>query len=51
LAAHERVFFVFDDSDEIAVEKARDAWKAAKAAGHEVTYWKQDAAGRWQKAG
>ena len=49
-AAHERVFFVFDDSDEAAVERAREAWKAAKAAGHDVTYWKQDAAGRWQKA-
>ena len=48
-ASHERVFFVFDDSDEAAIEKAREAWKAAKAAGHDVTYWKQDAAGRWQK--
>ena len=48
-ASHERVFFVFDDSDEAAIEKAREAWKAVKAAGHDVTYWKQDAAGRWQK--
>ena len=47
--AYERVVFVFDDADQDAVDRARAAWKAAKAAGHEVTYWKQDASGRWQQ--
>jgi DNA polymerase-3 subunit chi len=42
---------LFDGGDEAAVGRARDQWKALKAAGHEVTYWQQDAAGRWsQKA-
>lgn len=38
---------VFDGRDDTAVAVARDQWKAFKAAGHDVTYWQQDEAGRW----
>ncbi len=46
----ERVVDLFDGNDDAAVEAARVRWKQAKAAGHEVTYWKQSDAGRWEKA-
>lgn len=48
---YERVVFLFDDADQEAVRQARETWKAARAAGHAVTYWRQDARGRWSKAG
>ena len=44
-----RVVFLFDGRDPAAVEVARAAWKEAKAAGHEVTYWKENSAGKWEK--
>jgi DNA polymerase-3 subunit chi len=44
-----RVVFIFDGRDEDAVARARAAWQAAKGKGHEVSYWQQDAEGRWQK--
>jgi DNA polymerase-3 subunit chi len=45
----ERVVFLFDGKDAEAVEEARNVWKSSKAAGHAVTYWREDAQGRWQK--
>lgn len=48
---YERVVFLFDDADQDAVRDARETWKAARAAGHAVTYWRQDERGRWTKAG
>jgi DNA polymerase-3 subunit chi len=45
----ERVFDLFDGRDEAAVAAARRRWAAAKAAGHELTYWKQTDRG-WEKA-
>lgn len=50
LDAFDRVFDLFDGRDENAVAAARRRWAAAKAAGHELTYWKQTARG-WEKAG
>ncbi len=44
----ERVFDLFDGSDEAAVQAARQRWSAAKAAGHDLTYWQQGERG-WQK--
>ena len=38
---------VFDGADGDAVSGARDAWKRFKAAGHQVTFWKQEDDGRW----
>lgn len=48
-AAYERVVLLFDGEDPEAVEMARSRWSEAKAAGAEVTYWKADQNGRWQR--
>jgi DNA polymerase-3 subunit chi len=44
-----RVAYVFDGRDQDAVASARAAWRAAKAEGFAVSYWQQDADGRWQQ--
>jgi DNA polymerase III subunit chi len=46
-----RIVLLFDGHDPSAVQTARDAWKAAKAAGHDVTYWKESPTGKWEKQG
>jgi len=46
-----RVVLMFDGRDEAALGRARDAWKDAKAAGHDVTYWKESASGKFEKQG
>jgi DNA polymerase-3 subunit chi len=48
LAGWERVFDLFDGSDEAAVAAARVRWAAAKTAGCELTYWQQTGQG-WKK--
>lgn len=47
-AAWERVFDLFDGTDETAVIAARERWAVAKAKGCELTYWRQTEAG-WAK--
>lgn len=42
---------LFDGHDEAAVEAARRRYTEARAASHDVTYWRQSAAGKWEKAG
>ncbi len=42
---------LFDGNDNDAVDRARSAWKDAKAAGHEATYWQQSERGRWERKG
>jgi DNA polymerase-3 subunit chi len=42
-----RVAYVFDGRDQDAVARAREAWREAKARGHAVSYFQQDANGRW----
>jgi len=49
LAGYERAIHLFDGNDPDAVDNARAQWKVAQAAGHAVTYWQQDEAGRWQQ--
>ena len=44
----DRVFELFDGVDAGSVASARQRWAAAKAAGHELTYWRQGERG-WQK--
>jgi DNA polymerase III subunit chi len=44
-----RIVLLFDGRDPGAVEAARGAWKDAKAAGHDVTYWKESPSGKWEK--
>lgn len=48
LAEWSRVFDLFDGGDEAAVLAARQRWTAARAAGHALTYWRQDERG-WTK--
>ena len=45
----ERVFALFDGGDAAAVAQARLRWTATKAAGHDMTYWKQTERG-WERA-
>jgi DNA polymerase-3 subunit chi len=49
LNGYERAIHLFDGNDPDAVDLARAQWKSAQAAGHAVTYWQQDEAGRWQQ--
>jgi DNA polymerase-3 subunit chi len=51
LAALTRIVLMFDGRDATALAAARAAWKDAKAAGHDVTYWKESASGKWEKQG
>jgi DNA polymerase-3 subunit chi len=46
---YERIVVLFDGQDTSAVERARAAWKRAKASGAACTYWQQSAGGRWEK--
>ena len=48
LGAFTRVFDLFDGNDDGAVGRARERWKAAKAAGHVLSYWQQGVRG-WEK--
>lgn len=48
VSAYSRVCDLFDGNDEAAVDAARARWKAAKAAGHTLTYWQQGDKG-WEK--
>jgi DNA polymerase-3 subunit chi len=50
-AAFTRIVLIFDGRDPAAVDTARAAWKDAKAAGHDVTYWKESPTGKWDKQG
>jgi len=45
----ERCFDLFDGRDEEAVSAARERWKAAKAAGHKLAYWRRQEGGGWKK--
>lgn len=49
LSPYQRVVLIFDGADEEAVGAARRSWKELRAAGHELTYWQQSEAGRWEK--
>lgn len=49
LAEFERACLMFDGRDEAALEKARSHWKQAKEAGLVASYWRESAAGKWEK--
>lgn len=49
ISAFERACLLFDGRDEAALEKARSRWKEAKAAGVNASYWRESAAGKWEK--
>jgi DNA polymerase-3 subunit chi len=46
-----RIVLLFDGRDAAALATARAAWKDAKAAGHDVTYWKENPSGKFEKQG
>lgn len=46
---YERLVLLFDGLDEVSVQNARQHWKTLKGTDHELTYWQQNEAGRWQK--
>lgn len=48
-AAWDRVFDLFDGADEAGIAAARRRYAQARAAGHELAYWKQTERG-WEKA-
>jgi DNA polymerase-3 subunit chi len=45
----ERCLELLDGNDEAAVTAARAHWQGYKEAGHEVSYWQQDARGKWAR--
>jgi DNA polymerase-3 subunit chi len=44
-----RIVYLFDGRDDGALAQARAEWRKAKTQGFVVSYWQQDAEGRWQK--
>jgi DNA polymerase-3 subunit chi len=46
-----RIVLMFDGRDTQMLSAARGSWKDAKAAGHEVTYWKEMPSGKFEKQG
>jgi DNA polymerase III subunit chi len=50
LSSFVRCVDLFDGEDPAAVEAARERWRRARAAGHELTYWQQTATG-WERRG
>ncbi len=44
-----RVVLMFDGRDAQMLGAARASWKDAKAAGHDVTYWKEMPSGKFEK--
>jgi DNA polymerase-3 subunit chi len=49
VSGFERACLIFDGRDEAALEKARSRWKEAKAGGVTASYWRESAAGKWEK--
>jgi DNA polymerase-3 subunit chi len=45
----QRIVLLFDGDQSEMLGAARAAWKSAKEAGHDVTYWKESPGGRWEK--
>jgi len=46
-----RIVLMFDGRDAQMLSAARGSWKDAKAAGHDVTYWKEMPSGKFEKQG
>ncbi len=47
--SYERCLEMFDGRDPERVAAARARWKAYREAGHDVTYWRQNERGRWER--
>ncbi len=44
-----RIVLMFDGRDPAMLSSARAAWKDAKSAGHDATYWKESPSGKFEK--
>jgi DNA polymerase III subunit chi len=51
LSSLARVVMLFDGRNPSFLAQARAAWKKAKDAGHDVTYWKESSSGKFEKQG
>jgi DNA polymerase-3 subunit chi len=51
LDGNERVIFIFDGASPHEVEAARKLWKRLMDEGRNLTYWKQNAQGKWERRG
>lgn len=51
LRDYSRIVLLFDGKDEPALNAARAQWRNCKEAGHDATYWKESASGKWEKQG
>ena len=51
LAGLERIVMLFDGRDPETLQAARSAWRHAKEAHHDATYWKESPNGKWEKQG
>jgi DNA polymerase-3 subunit chi len=51
LRKYSRIVLLFDGKDEAALNAARAQWRNCRDAGHEATYWKESAGGKWEKQG
>lgn len=49
LSGFARACLIFDGRDEAALDSARSRWKQAKEAGVIASYWRESAAGKWEK--
>ena len=49
LTGFARIVLMFDGREAEAVDYARGAWRNAKEAGHDVTYWKESPSGKCEK--
>src|SRR5437660_4885033 len=49
--AYRRIVLLVDGEDPDAVTAARAQWSEGKAKGLDVTYWRPDEEGRWQRLG
>jgi DNA polymerase-3 subunit chi len=49
LSSYRRAVLLFDGHDEGQKADARESWTRFKAAGHDVTYWQQNADRRWER--
>jgi DNA polymerase-3 subunit chi len=46
-----RIVDIFEAKDPLSLQNARDRYKKFKDQGHDLTYWKQDDKGQWEKQG
>lgn len=48
-APTQRAILMFDGNDDAAVQAARAQWRQLKTEGHQLSYWRQNDDGKWEK--